>query len=69
MIKNKNDQKNKIIELLNSEKLNNNINSCYIQAYNKYIEYIEKKLNNGEDMKKLFSEISELTISNDEISN
>ena len=42
LFKNKKEQLDKINELFQSKELSNNLESCYIQAFDKYIQYIKK---------------------------
>lgn len=50
---NKNEQKNKIKELLNSEYLKKSIEGCYLQAYTKYAKFLETNIYR-EEIEKLY---------------
>jgi transposase len=63
IFKDKNEQLKKIEELLNSEKLKNNLISCYIQAFEKYSNSLND-LGTEENLNSLYSDLSE--ISNEE---
>jgi len=56
---NKKEQLEKIIELFQSKELSENLESCYIQAFDKYIQYIEKA--DVENINSQFLDLSDIS--------
>ena len=60
IFKNNNEQLIKINELLQSKELNDNIEACYIQAFNRYIQYINN-MKDEENINSLFDNLSDIS--------
>ena len=61
----KNEQKNKIIEIIESKEMNDNLESFYLQAYEKYLNTIREK-NEKENLIDIYDKI--ININEDDLS-